>query len=90
MVLGGVCIVPRLEQDCCSEAITGGGGVSRGIFGDNCVHIAKERLWSQGENASKRQDVCRGEYLAIIAYVWRKRDYGRRGKNASKRQNWGI
>ena len=25
MVLGGVCIVPRLEQDCCSEAITGGG-----------------------------------------------------------------
>ena len=27
MVLGEVCIVPRLEQDCCSEAITGGGGV---------------------------------------------------------------
>ena len=24
--------------------------------------------------------MCRGEYLAIIAYVWRKRDYGRRGK----------
>ena len=54
--------------------------MSRGIFGDNCVHMAKERLWSQGENASKRQDVCRGGYLAIIAYIWRKRDYDRRGK----------
>ena len=54
--------------------------MSRGKFGDSCVHMAKERLCSQGENASKRQDVCRGEYLAIIAYIWRKRDYGRRGK----------
>ena len=27
----------------------GGGGVSRGIFGDNCVRMAKGRLWSQGK-----------------------------------------
>ena len=62
------------------KCVKASGCVSRGIFGDNCVRMAKERLWSQGENASKRQDVCRGEYLAIIAYIWRKRDYGRRGK----------
>ena len=30
--------------------------VSRGIFGENCVRMAKERLWSQVENASMRQD----------------------------------
>ena len=38
MVAGGKCVKAP-------------GCVSRGIFGDNCVRMAKERLWSQGENA---------------------------------------
>ena len=39
-----MCIVPRLEQDCCSEAITGGGGgvctVQR-LEQDCCVEATK-------------------------------------------------
>ena len=30
--------------------------LSWGIFCENCVHMVKERLWSQGENASMHQD----------------------------------
>ena len=47
----------------------GGGGVcvSRGIFGDNCVRIAKERLWSQGEKCVKASELGN---LTEIAYRW--------------------
>ena len=44
MVAGGKCVKAS-------------GCVSRGIFGDNCVRMAKERLWSQGENASKASEL---------------------------------
>ena len=39
--------------------------MSRGIFGDNCVLMAKERLCSQGENAPKASELGN---LTEIAY----------------------